>query len=58
MIPVALYKYLNCAVNKTANTGNTTNIKYSIKYGIITLMMILLVSSWYKFLKTDICYLS
>ena len=42
---VVLYKYLNCAVNKTTNTGHTTNISYAL---IPSIMMILVISSWSK----------
>ena len=51
---VVLYKYLNCAVNKTTNTGHTTNISYAL---IPSIMMILVISSWSKPLKTEPCYL-
>ena len=35
MIPVVLYKYLNCAVKKTTNTGHTTNINYTLKLSMV-----------------------
>ena len=38
MLTVVLKKYLNCAVNKTTNTGHTTNINYTLilsKYNTI-----------------------
>ena len=35
MISVVLYKYLNCAVNKTTNTGYTTDINYTLIPSIV-----------------------
>ena len=51
------YKYLNCTVNKTTNTGHITNINNNM-FDLITPIMILFVSSWSRPLKTDLCYLS
>ena len=35
MVTVLLYEYLNCAVNKTTNTGHTTNINYTLTLSIV-----------------------
>ena len=35
MIPVILYKYLNCAVKKTTNAGHTTNTNYTLILSIV-----------------------
>ena len=52
MAPVVLYKYLNYNVNKTTNAGHIIN--YNTKYCTVMLMMILLISSWSKPLKTEL----
>ena len=38
-MPVVLYKYLNCAVDKTNGTSHTTNINFKFYYVIITLTL-------------------
>ena len=53
MILVVLNKWLSCAVDKTTDTRDTTNIDYNTNYGIILLVMILFLSYWCKTLKTD-----
>ena len=52
MIFVVLYKYLNCAVNKTIDTGHTTSIDCNTNY-VILLLMTLFITPWCKPLKTD-----
>ena len=52
MIFVVLYKYLNCAPDKTIDTGHTTNTDCNTNYRIILYMM-LFVTPWCKPLKTD-----
>ena len=51
MIFVVLYKYLNCAVDKTIDNDHTTNIYCNTNYRIILLM--LFITSWCQPLKTD-----
>ena len=48
---VILDKYLNCAADKTIDTGHTASTNCNTNYGIILLM--LLITSWCKPLKTD-----
>ena len=57
-MPVVLIKYLNCVVNKTANTGHVANSNYNTDYSMMILTMIFFISSWSKPLKTDLCYSS
>ena len=52
MIFVILYKYLNCAVDKTNDTGHTTCTDFHHNYRIILLMM-LFITLWCKPWKTD-----
>ena len=52
MVFAVLYKYLNCAVNKTIDTGHTTSTYCNSNYRII-LLMTLFVTAWCKPLKTD-----
>ena len=52
MIFVALYKQVNCTVDKTIEIGHTINTNCTINYRII-LVMILFITLWYKLLKTD-----
>ena len=52
MIIVVLYKYLNCGVDKTIDTGHTTSTDRNTNYRIILIMM-LFFDSWCKLLKTD-----
>ena len=40
MIFVVLYKYLNCAVDKTIDTGHTTSTDCNTNYRIILLLFI------------------
>ena len=52
MIFVVLYKYLNCALDKTIYTDHTTSTKFNSNYRIILLIM-LFITSWCKVFKTD-----
>ena len=52
MIFVFLYKYLNCAVDKTVDPGYTASTNCNTNYKIM-LLMILFIISWCKALKTD-----
>ena len=47
MIFVTLYKYLNCAVDKTNDTGHTTCTDFHNNYRII-LSMMLFITLWWK----------
>ena len=47
-----LYKYLNCAVDKTIDAGHTASIDCNTNNKII-LLMNLFITSWCKPLKTD-----
>ena len=47
MIFVVLYKFLNCAVDKTIDTGHITDCNTSYKI----ILSMLFVTSWYKLLK-------
>ena len=51
MIFVVLYKYLNCAVDQTIDTCRTTVDRNTDRR--VKLLMMLLVTSWCKPLKTD-----
>ena len=55
MLSVVLYKYLNCAVNKSTNTGHTTNFDYTLIASIMIMRFI--ISSWSNSLKIESCYL-
>ena len=48
-MPVVLYKYLNCAVDKTNGTSDITNINFKFYCVIITLIL----SFYSKPLKVD-----
>ena len=52
MIFVVLYKYLNCAVDKTIDTGHTTSTDCITNYRI-TLLVISIITPWCKPLKRD-----
>ena len=52
MIFVVLHKYLNCAVDKTIDTGHNTSSQFNTNYRII-LWMKLFITPWCKPLKTD-----
>ena len=52
MIFVVLYKYLNCSVDKTIDTGYFANTDSNTNYRII-LLMVLLIASWCMSLKTN-----
>ena len=52
MIFLVLYRCLDCAVDKTIDTGHTTSTDCNTKYRII-LSMMLFTTSWCKPLKTD-----
>ena len=49
VMPVVLYKYLNCAVDKTNGTSDITNINFKFYCVIITLIL----SFYSKPLKVD-----
>ena len=49
MIFVVLYKNVNCAVDKTIDTGLTTSIDFNTNDRII--LLILFTKSWCKLLK-------
>ena len=51
MIYVIICKCLNCAVDKTIDTGHTTSTDCNTNYRIILLM--LFITSWCKPSKTD-----
>ena len=53
MIFVVLYKYLNCALDKTIDMGDTLSNECNTNYRIMLLMMTLFITSWYKFFKRD-----
>ena len=52
MIFVVPYKYLNCAIDKTIDTGHTASAECNTNHRIILLMM-LFITSWWKPLKID-----
>ena len=52
MIFVVLYKYLNCVVDKTIDTGHTTSTDSNTNNRIILLIM-LFITFWCKPLKAD-----
>ena len=52
MVFVVLYKYVNCTVDKTIDTGHTASTECNSNDKILLLMM-LFITSWSKPLKTD-----
>ena len=54
MIFVILYKYLNCAVDKTIDNGGTTSADANINYRII-LLITLLINSLERDSSREIC---
>ena len=53
MIFLVLHNDLNCAVDKTIDTGHTTTTDCNINYRIILLMVLFITSQWRRF-KTDL----
>ena len=44
-------------LNKTTNTGHTTNFNYSTRHGMLSLRIILFIGPWSKLLTTELGYL-
>ena len=52
MIFLVLYKYFNCAVDKAIDTSHSTSTDCNTNYRIL---LMLLITSWWKPLKIDTC---